>query len=155
MGLCKNLKLSKEGMRCCHFCCPGQRRAAAWYSRIENKMCHGISFLIRLSVTSDPIIACVQKVFETKLLFKEVFKFCLCNPRPLPHLGAASAAATCNLIHSTGEKVVFQAPFDCIETRTGELDEGLFICTERCWPELGSYQVHRRISFYLKCYCTC
>lgn len=38
-----------------------------------------------------------------------------CNPRLLPHLGAVSAAVTCNLIHSTGEKVVFQTPYDSTE----------------------------------------
>lgn len=52
MGLCKNLKLSKAGMRCCHFCCPGLRHAAACDSHIEN-VCHGVSFLIITAVASE------------------------------------------------------------------------------------------------------
>lgn len=46
---------------------------------------------------------------------------------PPSHLVAVSAAVTCKLIHSTGEKVVFQAPFDSFETKIGVLDEELFI----------------------------
>lgn len=64
---------------------------------------------------------------------------------PTPGRSVCGSAVTCNLILSTGEKVFFQAPFDTIETKRGELDEGLFIHRES-FPELGSYQVHRRIS---------